>query len=943
MNQQPTTLFTPYKALGLVCSSVPPKFQSKPKEKRLGDVNAAIGNVFVTYRMQPFRRYKVSDPIPKPITVLEKDKAYVFAAYDNIICVFKNNQTLLRQIEVEKDVKFMLSFVDILVVVDVENTLRIIDVNECTQILEIPSPPSFEATCIVHPWTYMNKIVLGGSKGEIRLINIKTGKLVHEFSPKPLYDSAITCIEQSTVVDIVAIGHANGKIQLRNLKTDEKLCSFKQDGSITAISFRTDAIESMATANSEGSIALWDLNEQILIGQRPNVHSGPITSLYFIKGMPYLISAGVDNRMIKWSVEEEQSLPIINTELAGHSAPVSSIAFFGENSMVSASLDGYVRGYNIIRDDIMKSLGKAREVKKSEVSRDRFMDVPLEPIVEMDVGMAREGAWDNVICRHKNSPIVSTWSSRRQTKGEKLLYHERFAKNPDYITAYATSISISACGNLAFIGYSTGHVDMFNLQSGFLRGTFVMKSEVKQKNDEMIQPERANDDYRAHPHPVNAVVSDLCTQKLITGASDGLIRFWTIKPTKCFMQCQLPAGVIKFKLDKSNSLLAVAAEGGALVILDALSGKIARKFLKAHVGNTITALEYSRDGKWLVSADNGGKIKVWDITTSLLIDCMLCPTPCVSLAFNPGGQFLTTAHEGEIAVYVWANISMFIDDVDLQVGDQDSTYFNKVSLPGLTDIPISQGAFDDHETDDELQVIIDSDAEDFNDMDVEIQDEKSQYQESNDLYSFSGLPPARWANLAELEAIKARNKPIEPPKKPKHAPFFLPTIENLEGVSFDKMDLTDASERERIIAAKRKLLELETPFATKLKEVRNPQQYLEIFEEIKTMSLSSIDFQIRSLPSSALVPFLNVLIMAFGTRDNLDLVQSYLITFLRIHRENLWSMGEEDADGEEVKSITDTLDIIKKVVQDSLQILKLDVNQNMSVLQWIKAAVVQIC
>uniref|UniRef100_A0AC34GFT4 Uncharacterized protein n=1 Tax=Panagrolaimus sp. ES5 TaxID=591445 RepID=A0AC34GFT4_9BILA len=216
-----------------VCSSVPPTFQSKPKEKRLGDVNAAIGNVFVTYRMQPFRRYKVSDPTPKSITVLEKDKAHVFAAYDNIICVFKNNQTV-----VEKDVKFMLSFVDILVVVDVENTIRIIDVNECTQILEIPSPPSFEATCIVHPLTYMNKIVLGGSNGEMRLINIKTGKLVHEFSPKPLFDSAITCIEQSTVVDIVAIGHANGKIHLRNLKTDEKLGSFKQDGSITAISFR---------------------------------------------------------------------------------------------------------------------------------------------------------------------------------------------------------------------------------------------------------------------------------------------------------------------------------------------------------------------------------------------------------------------------------------------------------------------------------------------------------------------------------------------------------------------------------------------------------------------------------------------------------------------------------------------------------------------------------
>lgn len=120
----------------------------------------------------------------------------------------------------------------------------------------------------------------------------------------------------------------------------------------------------MATANSEGSLAIWNLDDQMLIGQRPNAHSGRITALYFVKGMPYLISAGVDNRMIKWAVEEEQSLPTINTELAGHSAPASSLAFFGENSLVSASEDGFVRGFNIIRDDIMKSLGKAREVKK---------------------------------------------------------------------------------------------------------------------------------------------------------------------------------------------------------------------------------------------------------------------------------------------------------------------------------------------------------------------------------------------------------------------------------------------------------------------------------------------------------------------------------------------------------------------------------------------------
>lgn len=108
------------------------------------------------------------------------------------------------------------------------------------------------------------------------------------------------------------------------------------------------------------------------------------------------------------------------------------------------------------------------------------------------------------------------------------------------------------------------------------------------------------------------------------------------------------------------------------------------------------------------------------------------------------------------------------------------------------------------------------------------------------------------------------------------------------------------------------------------------------------MSLSSIDFQIRSLPSSALIPFMNVLIMAFGTKTDLDLAQSYLVTFLRIHRENLWTITEDD-DEQEMEEITLGLEYMKKTIQKCIQMLKLDVNQNMAVLQWIKAAVVQIC
>ena len=33
-------------------------------------------------------------------------------------------------------------------------------------------------------------------------------------------------------------------------------------------------------------------------------------------------------------------------------------------------------------------------------------------------------------------------------------------------------VDITSCGNFAVIGYSTGHVDVYNMQSGLHRGTY---------------------------------------------------------------------------------------------------------------------------------------------------------------------------------------------------------------------------------------------------------------------------------------------------------------------------------------------------------------------------------------------------------------------------------------------------------------------------------------
>ena len=51
---------------------------------------------------------------------------------------------------------------------------------------------------------------------------------------------------------------------------------------------------------------------------------------------------------------------------------------------------------------------------------------------------------------------------------------------------------------------------------------------------------------------------------------------------------------------------------------------------------------------------------------------------------------------------------------------------------------------------------------------------------NSDLVLLSDQPVSRWLNLLNMDVIRMRNKPQEAVKKPKAAPFFLPTIQGLE-------------------------------------------------------------------------------------------------------------------------------------------------------------------
>lgn len=96
---------------------------------------------------------------------------------------------------------------------------------------------SFTISSVVHPSTYLNKLLLGSQQGQLQLWNIRTSKLVYTFQG---WGSCVQILAQSPAVDVVGVGLENGGIVMHNLKYDHTVMRFHQEwGPVTSLSFRT--------------------------------------------------------------------------------------------------------------------------------------------------------------------------------------------------------------------------------------------------------------------------------------------------------------------------------------------------------------------------------------------------------------------------------------------------------------------------------------------------------------------------------------------------------------------------------------------------------------------------------------------------------------------------------------------------------------------------------
>uniref|UniRef100_A0A3Q2P0E8 WD repeat domain 36 n=1 Tax=Fundulus heteroclitus TaxID=8078 RepID=A0A3Q2P0E8_FUNHE len=337
-------LFSGFRVLGLYSNHVPHALRYHLKHREFYVVTS-VGRSFHTF----------NNTLEDDITSLAADRMLVFAASGKLICAFaRNKEVVMRYHGHEQEVRLLLPLGDQLVSADSGGDVIVWDVKEIYLRLNF-DPGTFDVSAMMHPSTYLNKVLLGSSQGALQLWNIKTSKLLFTF---PGWSAAVTVLQQSPAVDVVGVGTATGRIVIHNIRLDETLMSFTQDwGPISTLAFRTGP-PILASGSPQGHIAFWDLERRQLVAQQRHAHTTAVAAATFLHGEPLLVTNGADNAIKVWIFDQEGGGARLLRCRRGHSAPPSTIQHHGNDGKnILSAQDGTLQSFSTVHERFNKNLG----------------------------------------------------------------------------------------------------------------------------------------------------------------------------------------------------------------------------------------------------------------------------------------------------------------------------------------------------------------------------------------------------------------------------------------------------------------------------------------------------------------------------------------------------------------------------------------------------------
>ncbi|KAL3664877.1 hypothetical protein V7S43_010055 [Phytophthora oleae] len=954
-----------FRAIGVVADDVPLVWYGMGKASF---ATASLGKSFAVYKCDKLTPVLVSPQLPKRIAALavQPKKHLTFTACGRQIIVWKRVQRVKTLLGHKGTIKQMMTVGHLLFSLDDERDIKIWDLDTMELVDTLSFPMGFTPTVMLHPDTYLNKIVVGSEQGALQLWNIRKMKCIYEFKG---WGSAVTALEQSPAVDVLSIGLADGRLMVHHLQLDQRVLDFKQDQQIgiTAMSFRTDAGASttplVVSGSSSGDIAVWNLHTKRLESVLTAAHDGAVVSLQFLANEPLLLSSGTDNSIKLWIFDHlNGGTARLLKSREGHHAPPTRIRYYGNNTLstmadgadgtccqiLSAGQDRAFRVFHTAREQQSRELSQGPVLKKARNLNVRVEDLKLPPIVQFAAMETRARDWANVITCHENEIAAYVWRFENRAIGKKVLRQFDPSNRVPLGSAedlrrkktQATSVAISSCGNYALAGSLGGSIYRYNMQSGETRGSFPVAATPKPKmirslvlpgtDLSALQDDEADKTAAdAHDGPVSAVAVDALNETVVSAGIDGKLKFWGFKKHELRFEIDVGSPISQMELHRDSNLLCLACDDQVLRLYDVMTHKLVRRF--AGHSHRVTDMTFSSDARWLFSSSADASLRVWDIPTGKCVDWMRFQKPVTGLAVSPTGEFLATTHVGHVGIFLWANRSFFTE-VFL---DSEPTE------PILMDMPVALNEVDNNDhlgfgTERNPQLSVSNVDEQRPSAAVEEGEESSEPLDAS-LITLSTAPRAFWQSLFNLELIKKRNKPIEPPKAPEQAPFFLQTArkddvhptfvpveekkpekKDEEDVAMDGWGVGDNDEawgdedeelEDGVAAPTSRIVKTEGMVTTRCKlatllakavqeeeaEDHTVSRFNDVAAYMQSLSASAVDVEMSTLcmgdfdedGKKLLGWFLDFLREEMRTRRDFQVLQAYLNRFLKLHEELL--------------------------------------------------------
>ena len=859
-------LYAPFRALGFVSTGTPFVMQVRfgGKDAQTPDVNivTCLGDTWAMWNAERMTLLFVGPVLPHSITDMALSTSpdcLLVAAGDAVHRYVRGHEAAAYRTDGGAHLSSLLVFGDYIQALSADGRAVFVWSLATTELLQTLSlPASFTASAAVHPATYLNKVVLGGTDGSLQLWNVRTASLVHAFAAADVRDGravgpGVVCLAQSPAMDVLAVAYADGVVVLYDVRQGEVLFSVKVDGRLGArcVTFRTDGeAHTLAVATRTGAMVLFDLDAATDGGPRllhsvQHAHDGPIGAVEFVPGQPLLVTTGADNAMKQWFFESPTLPPRVLKLRSGHAQPPTLVQYYGDDgrALLSASRDRSVRYLSVVRDSRSFELSQgAVESRAHRLSVDAT-SLKLPPVTSLSYSSLRARDWDDVLTTHANDRFAHTWSVRDKRMSQDVLNVARGSKKS---AARATASCVSACGNFALVGTSEGRIEMYNMQSHIHRRTFTIHGAA----------------------PVVGVATDALNQVCIAATLDGRVHyfdFFTARPTG---ETRLPAGCAGLRLQRDSNLLAVLGDDLVLSIVDVETRRIARRF-SGFRGRILDAT-FSADSRWIVACSSDSVVRTFDLATAQLIDAFRTPSMATSVSFSPVGDFLATAHVDSVGVHLWVNRAQFTSVALRSLAAGDVAQEREAVLPTI------DGTLDEARPahldagEPELQRTYTSPPQ--------LSDERGA------LVTLSTMPRARWMTLLHLDVIKRRNRPTEAPKKPEQVPFFMAAAP-LEAPA-PRSDT--AAPRAGPAAA----LHFESDLERRLRAAADAQDTGALFTYLHTLSAPQLDLEIRGLESvEQQTLFLQALALRMRAKLDFEAVQAMLGVFLSCHAESLLAHG----------------------------------------------------